>query len=151
MNPPNCVRSHLLGLFIEIRVFGSKELLAVHCGPEHWHAEKLGAARSVRYDNGLSSIRFSSTHSPENPDLTAIPSAIGDIRSLEYFNVSGCRLTTLPKELFYNVHLKEINASKNKIAVVPVEIGHCKGLVRLKFVVNIFIFSDHLGKSVFPE
>jgi Leucine-rich repeat (LRR) protein len=76
----------------------------------------------------------------ENPDLTSIPAAIGDIRSLEVVNLSGCRLITLPKELFYNVHLRDINVSKNKIAVVPPEIGYCKDLVWLIECCNFFFW-----------
>ena len=73
-----------------------------------------------------------------NPDLDAIPAAVGTCKNLEKLMANNCSIGTIPVELCAaSSSLTSINLSFNKISEVPAELSALTALVDIDLSSNL--------------
>ncbi len=77
----------------------------------------------------------------QNSFLKSLPPEIGNLRSLERFDLFACKISFLPVEVGRLENLKVLNLCFTKLNTLPAEIGNLKNLntIDLGYIYNLFI------------
>lgn len=82
----------------------------------------------------------------KNKSLTKLTKYIGELRSLELLDISGCSLDSIPNSIGQCAELKSLIANAGKLEYVPNSIGNCQKLINLNLGYNqISDFPSEIG------